>query len=54
MSDDDILDKGGVQEDISNYAHDAGGACGAIFSETCDHPTCEYNKNNNLQEKSKI
>lgn len=27
MSDEDILMRGGTEEDIANYAHDAGGAC---------------------------
>lgn len=27
MSDEDILMRGGTEEDIANYAHDVGGAC---------------------------
>ena len=27
MSDEDILERGGTEEDIANYAHDVGGAC---------------------------
>ena len=30
MSDDDIIERGGTQEDIDAYAHDVGGACGAV------------------------
>lgn len=44
-SDDEILEAGGTQEDIANYAHDVGGACGAVYDGTCDHPTCEFNEN---------
>lgn len=44
-SDDEILEAGGTQEDINNYAHDVGGACGAAYGGTCDHPTCEFNEN---------
>lgn len=41
-SDDEILEAGGTQEDIDNYAHDVGGACGAVYGGTCDHPGCKY------------
>lgn len=43
-SDDEILEAGGTQEDIDNYAHDVGGACGGLYGGTCDHPTCIYYK----------
>lgn len=36
MSDEDILALGGTQEDIDAYAHDVGGACGAVYDGTCD------------------
>ena len=37
MSDDDILERGGTQEDIDAYAHDVGGACGAVYGGSCDY-----------------
>lgn len=37
LSDEDILDRGGTQEDIDAYAHDVGGACGAVYGGRCDH-----------------
>lgn len=46
-SDDEILEAGGTQEDIDNYAHDVGSACGGLYGGTCDHPTCEFNKDKN-------
>lgn len=36
MDDDKIIEMGGTQEDINKYAHDVGGACGAIYGGTCD------------------
>lgn len=42
MSDDEILERGGTQEDINRYAHDVGGACGAAYGDTCDD--CVPNK----------
>lgn len=37
MSDDDIIERGGAQEDIDAYAHDVGGACGAVYDGSCDY-----------------
>ena len=37
MSDDDIIERGGTQEDIDAYAHDVGGACGAVYGGSCDY-----------------
>ena len=37
MSDDDIIERGGTQEDIDAYAHDVGGACGAVYGGRCDY-----------------
>ena len=37
MSDDDIIERGGAQEDIDAYAHDVGGACGAVYGGSCDY-----------------
>ena len=37
MSDDDIIERGGTQEDIDAYAHDVGGACGAAYGGSCDY-----------------
>lgn len=36
MSDEDILERGGTQEDINAYAHDVGGACGKDYDGKCD------------------
>lgn len=36
LSDEDILERGGTQEDIESYAHDVGGACGAAYGGKCD------------------
>lgn len=35
MDDDEIIERGGTQEDISQIAHD-NGACGAVLGGTCD------------------
>ena len=37
MSDDDIIERGGTQEDIDAYAHDVGGAGGAVYGGRCDY-----------------
>ena len=39
LSDDEILERGGTQEDINSYAHDVGGACSLGWGD-CDqcHP----------------
>lgn len=37
MSDDEIIERGGTQDDINAYAHDVGGACGAVYGGTCDY-----------------
>ena len=38
LSDDEIIERGGTQEDIDSYAHDVGGACGG---QHCDYPGCK-------------
>lgn len=43
MSDEDILERGGTQEDINRYAHDVGGACGLAYGWTCDYCTTTDN-----------
>lgn len=43
MSDEDILERGGTQEDIDRYAHDVGGACGLAYGDTCDYCTTTDN-----------
>lgn len=37
LNDDEILERGGTQEDIDKYAHDVGGACGASDESVCDY-----------------
>lgn len=37
MEDEKILERGGTEEDINGYAHDVGGACGAIYGGTCNY-----------------
>lgn len=47
-SDEDILEAGGTQEDIEQYAHDVGGACAAPWG-YCDFCGEDYTKNDPQQ-----
>lgn len=47
MDDKQIIDKGGTERDIAQYAHDVGGACGAIYGGTCNICGKRDESNNN-------